>query len=329
MLISRADNNSYKAVNLIQAAGGRVSAALEEFTLRGTSYPVGTFIVGRSSIPAGALRDIASNTHITMRGGVPNVRSAVLRAPRIGLYQSWIASMDAGWTNLLFDQYEFPYEDIRDADVRVGRLNERFDVIVLPDMRPQQILNGHAKGTMPPDYVGGITQVGADNIRRFVEDGGTLVCNKTSLEFALQLFDLPVENTLRGVPRNEFFVPGSILRMDYDTSHPLAYGMESRSVAYVSGQYALEVGTDEAAGEAGEAEGEGGHGRSNIHVVARYPEEPLLLSGFLAGEERLHGKAAVIEAEIGEGRVVLFGFNVQNRAQAHATHKLLYNAVFR
>ena len=83
--------------------------------------------------------------------------------------------------------------------------------------------------------------------------------------------------------------------------------------------------TARGAGEGGGAE-EGETPR--IQVVARYPDEPLLLSGFLAGEGRLHGKAAVIEAEVGDGRVVLFGFNVQNRAQAHATHKLLYNAVF-
>jgi hypothetical protein len=300
-----------------------VSAALEEFTLGGTVYPAGTFIVDLSSISGSALSDIASATHVDMMGGVSNVRSSLLPTPRIALYQSWVASMDAGWTNLLFDEYEFPYEDIHDADLRVGRLSDRFDVIVLPDMRPQQILDGHSKGTMPPDYVGGMTEVGADNIRMFVESGGTLVCNKTSLEFALQLFDMPIENTLRGVSRNEFFVPGSILRMDYDTSHPLAYGMESRSIGYISGQYALEVVSDETGAQAPNGSDSG------IHVVARFPDEPLLLSGFLAGEERLHGKASVIEAQVGEGRVVLFGFNVQNRAQAHATHKLLYNAVFR
>jgi len=177
---------------------------------------------------------------------------------------------------------------------------------------------------MPPDYVGGITEVGLDNLKQFVEDGGTLVCNKTSLELALDLFDLPIENTLRGVPRNEFFVPGSILRMDYDTNHPLAYGMEPHSIGYISGQYALEVVADEAVSEDVNNSGE-----SRIQVVARFPHGPLLLSGFLAGEERLHGKASVIEAQVGEGRVVLFAFNVLNRAQAHATHKLLYNAMFR
>ena len=126
--ISRSDNNSYEAVNLIQATGGRVSAALEEFTLGGATYPPGTFLVDRSSISESALRDIASATQIVMRGGAPNVGSTRMRAPRIGLYQSWAASMDAGWTKLLFDDYEFPYQDIRDADVRVGRLRDRFDV---------------------------------------------------------------------------------------------------------------------------------------------------------------------------------------------------------
>ena len=239
--------------------------------------------------------------------------------------------MDAGWTNFLFDEYDFPYEDIHDADVRVGRLHDRFDVIILPDQRQQQIVEGHATGTMPPDYVGGMTEEGAANIKRFVEEGGTLVCNKTSLDFALSLFALQIENTVRGVPRSEFFVPGSIMRMDYDTSHPLAYGMEPRSIGYVSGAYALEVVADEETDEAGR-DGAGVSetaAESGIRVVARFPDEPLLLSGFVAGEEMLRGKASVIEAKVGQGRVLLFGFNVQNRAQAHATHKLLYNAVFR
>ena len=329
-VFSRADNNSYKAVNRIQAAGGRVSVALEEFTVGGTRYPVGTFIVERSSIPAGTLRDIASATHIDMTGGAPDVRSSLLPTPRIGLYQSWLASMDAGWTNFLFDEYEFPYEDIRDADMRVGRLRDRFDVIVLPDQSPEQIVEGHATGTMPARYVGGITDEGVANIKRFVEEGGTLVCNRTSLDFALKLFDLPIENTVRNVPRRDFFVPGSILRMDYDTSHPLAYGMEPRSIGYVSGAYALDVvsAANETAGRARGGDALASPGESGILVVARYPDEPLLLSGFVAGEELLRGMASVIDAEVGRGRVVLFGFNVQNRAQAHATHKLLYNAVF-
>jgi hypothetical protein len=307
-----------------------VSAALEEFTLGGTRYPAGTFIVDRSSIPAGTLNDIASDTHIQMTAGAANVRSNPLPKPRIALYQSWSASMDAGWTNFLFDEYEFPYEDIRDADVRAGRLHERFDVIVLPDQRPQQMIEGHSKGTMPPNYVGGMTEEGVANLKRFVEEGGTLICNKASLDLAVTLFNLPIKNTVQNVPRKEFFVPGSILRMDYDTSHPLAYGMEPRSIGYINGAYALEIVSDEEEAEKGDGNGDilENAADSGIRVAARFPDEPLLLSGFVVGEEKLRGKPSVIEAEVGRGTVVLFGFNVQNRAQAYATHKLLYNAVF-
>jgi hypothetical protein len=265
-----------------------------------------------------------------MKGGAANVKSNPLPKPRIALYQSWSASMDAGWTNFLFDEYGFPYEDIHDADVRAGRLRDRFDVIVLPDQRPQQMVEGHAPGTMPPNYVGGMTEEGVANLKRFVEEGGTLVCNKTSLDLALTLFNLPIKNTVKGVPRKEFFVPGSILRMDYDTTHPLAYGMEPRGIGYISGAYAFEIVSDEEEAEKGDENGDilKMAAESGIRVVARFPDEPLLLSGFVVGEEKLRGKAAAIEAQVGRGTVVLFGFNVQNRAQAYATHKLLYNAVF-
>jgi hypothetical protein len=192
------------------------------------------------------------------------------------------------------------------------------------------MIEGHATGTMPPNYVGGMTEEGVANLKRFVEEGGTLVCNKASLDLALTLFDLPIKNTVQGVPRKEFFVPGSILRMDYDTSHPLAYGMEPRSIGYINGAYALEIVSTEEKAENGDGNGDILEKAAvpGIRVAARFPDEPLLLSGFVVGEEKLRGKASVIEAEVGRGTVVIFGFNVQNRAQAYATHKLLYNAVF-
>jgi hypothetical protein len=334
VVIPRSDNNSFKAVNRIQHEGGTVSVGLDEFTLSGKRYPVGTFVVDSGSMDTGKLKEIIAATHVSMTAGETDVRLHPLPQPRIAVYQSWRASMDAGWTTYLFDRYEFPYQDIHDADVRAGRLHDRFDVIILPDQSPGQMVNGHAVGTMPPDYVGGMTKDGVTNLKRFVEKGGTLVFNKTSLDLALTMFDLPVKNTARGIPRKEFFVPGSILRVDYDASHPLAYGMEPRGIGYISGTYALEVASAEKPLEEGKEredtvevqEDEGK--RSNIRVVATFPDEPLLMSGFIVGEEKLHGKAAVIEAKVGEGRVVLFGFNVQNRAQAYATHKLLYNAMF-
>jgi hypothetical protein len=334
IVFSRADNGSFRAVNRIQKAGGRMSVAATEFTLGGTKHPAGTFIVESASLPAASLREIASATRVPMTAGVVSAKSNPLPLPRIGLYLSWQASMDAGWISLLFDEYEFPYTGLRDADVRAGNLRNRYDVIVLPDQSAESILSGHRTGTMPDNYLGGMTETGAANLKRFVEQGGTLVCNKASLELAVQLFNLPVSNVLRGVGQRDFYVPGSILRVDFDTAHPLAYGMEANGYGYISGAHAFEIGGGKTKSEEGNKEEGGKAGAETaapadaMKVVARFPDEPLLASGFVVGEERLRGKAVVIETSVGQGRVVLFGFNVQNRAQSYVTHKLLYNAVF-
>src|SRR5918999_464402 len=71
-----------------------------------------------------------------------------------------------GWTRWLLEQYEFEFENITDADIRKGALRPRFDAIVLPDISAERILNGHAAGAMPPEYVGGIGKEGGEMLRQ-------------------------------------------------------------------------------------------------------------------------------------------------------------------
>jgi len=68
-------------------------------------------------------------------------------------------------------------------------------------------------------------------------------------------------------------------------------------------------------------------GSQNVRIVAEYPARDLLLSGWLLGEPVIAGRAAVVEAAVGKGRVVLLGFGTQHRAQPHGTFKLLFNAI--
>lgn len=338
-VFSHTDNNSVTAVNRILGAGGDVSWALAEVTVDGVTLPAGAFIVDANSLDLEILRDIAQETHVAMTGGMVNVDSKQISAPRIALYKSWVASMDAGWIRYILEMYGFAYELLPDDEVRAGDLRDRFDVIILSDQGAGSIINGHRKGTIHPDFVGGITTGGVDNLKRFVRAGGTLISNKNSNDLVIDAFRLPLRNATRGVSRNDFNIPGAILKMHYETDYPLSFGMPEEGAAYFSsGARGYEIITEEDLKKAEEEEEESGRATPSsgpvpdtdlsVSVAARYPDDSLLVSGWQLGEEILYGKAAIVDVPIEAGNVVLFGFNVHNRAQAYGTFKLLFNAIY-
>ncbi|MFL6255578.1 MAG: M14 family zinc carboxypeptidase [Pyrinomonadaceae bacterium] len=239
------------------------------------------------------------------------IQNPVKRPVRLALYKSWTGSMDEGWTRWLFDTFNVPYTSLRDADVRAGKLSAKYDVIVLPSMRLREIVEGRAKETAPAELTGGITEAGVANLRRFVEEGGTLVCWDDSTELPLKHFNLPVRNVLDGLRPTDFYCPGSVLRVEVETSHPLARGYGAQADAYFVNSAAFEV-TDTA----------------RAHVVARYAgKDEVLRSGWLLGADKLAGRAALVEATLGRGRVILFGFRPQHRGQTWGTFNFIFNAI--
>jgi hypothetical protein len=245
---------------------------------------------------------------------------------RNGLYKSSVPSMDEGWTRWVFeverDRSCVAYSTLRDSELRAGNLYPRYDSIVIPDQAPRTILNGYRVGAMPPQYTGGIGEEGVKALREFVEQGGTLIFLNRASDFAIEQFKLPLRNVVTGVPRTDFFVPGSILRIELDTSHPIAKGMQKESIAWAEDSPVFEVVKSASGGE------ESGVPTSNVRIIARYPahKDPLL-SGWLLGGDRIKGKAALVEVKMGKGRIVLFGFRPQYRAQSLASYPLFFNAI--
>jgi hypothetical protein len=173
---------------------------------------------------------------------------------------------------------------------------------------------------MPPEVSGGMGEQGVKTLRTFVESGGTLIFLNRASNFAIEQFKLPLRNVVAGLPRTEFYVPGSILRIELDTSHPLAKDMPKETIAWAEDSPVFEV--VDVAGASVPAK--------NVHVVASYPaDKSPLLSGWLLGGEKLQGKAALVEVQMGEGRIILFGFRPQYRAQSFATFPLFFNALNR
>jgi hypothetical protein len=233
---------------------------------------------------------------------------------RLALYRSHVPSMDEGWTRWTLEQNNIAYATLEDREARAGNLRAKYDVILIPDHSPRAILEGYRKDTMPEELTGGLGAAGVGALDEFVAAGGTLILLNRASDFAITQLKLPLRDVTEGLKETEFYVPGSILRTELDPSHPLAAGMPRESIAWAEDSPVFEL-TD--AKEAG-----------RVRVVARYPAsaDPLL-SGWLLGAERIRGKAALVEVARGSGRIYLFGFRPQYRAQSSATYPLLFNAI--
>jgi hypothetical protein len=265
-------------------------------------------------------------------------RSSSVKKPRVALYTPYTANMDTGWTEWVLDNFEVRHSKLGNEDVRKGGLRDSFDVIILASQSMSSILHGHkdgelgaradwqaaadAKNFQLPQFTGGIGVEGAKNLLEFTRAGGTLIALDSATELILDLFPVGVRGALRGgegtASSGGWYCPGSILRIDVNTSHRLAEGMPAQAFATSTGGQAFDITLAPQFNK----------GDREVTVLASYAKSNLLASGWLSGERAAAGKAAAVEARLGGGRVVLFGFRPQFRGQTFGTLKLLLNAVY-
>jgi len=225
-------------------------------------------------------------------------------APRIALYKGHQEPMIAGWTRWVFDQHALQYDTLHNEDITAGDLNDRYDVIVFQSQSPSSILNGYPEGVLPAEYTGGIGESGSEALREFVEAGGRVVAIEQSTDLMIDMFGLPITNPVEGVPPQDFYIPGSILRLDME-------GPAEDNIAwYWRSSRAFELSASD-----------------QIQVHARYGDGDPLLSGWVLGGDRIAGKPALVSARVGRGDVVLFAFQPNYRSQTVATWPLLWRAL--
>ncbi|MBE3519583.1 MAG: hypothetical protein IMW97_04690 [Firmicutes bacterium] len=236
-----------------------------------------------------------------------------LSSPRVAVYKSHKPFPSEGWLRLVLERYRFAYSSVGNRDIRQGNLRERFDVLVVPSQPAGFIRKGNPVGTLPAEYTGGWEEPGKLAVLEFVEAGGTLIMLDRSCQWAVEELGVPVKNVLAGLDTNQFFCPGSILRVMVDPEHPVGFGLPTEAAVMFVGSCAWDLAST---------------APPSLKVVARYPEANPLLSGWLLGDELLHGKAAAVEYRLGAGRVILMGFEPHFRAQFTGTYKFLFNAIF-
>src|SRR3954467_12876689 len=269
------------------------------------------------SAPKASLDAVASGIGLqikTAEGPAPAGAIAV-KAPRIGMYSSWTGgNMDEGWTRWVLEQYDFSLATLHNEDVRAGKLRGKFDVIILPDQAPRAIVEGASGQNVRPEYKGGIGDEGVSALKEFIAQGGTLVTLGAASDLAIERFGVPLKNLKAGLTRDQHFAPGTILKIEVDTAHPLAMGMPAETTGFYNNSPFFSVGE--------------GFSTQKLSVIARYPNTDVVASGWLKGEDLMAGRAAVVSVDTTPGRIVLFGLRPQHRAQTHATFPLLFNALY-
>jgi len=317
----RADvNNAFRAVNRLHAAGQpvhRLVSAVGEF-------PAGTFY-----LPEAPDRALADELGVTFTGGPtpPADAAKPLRPVRVGLWDRYGGSMPSGWTRWLLEQFEFPFEVVYPPRLDKGDLKKQFDVLIFVAGAISSTSTNTSSSSdknIPPEYQGRqgrvTTKITVPKLRDFLEAGGTVLTIGSSTDLAKHL-GLPVANHLvepakkngektKSLPREKFYVAGSVLSARVNNTHPLAWGLGERVnvMFHNSPVFRLQTAGD-------------------ISTVARFDEEKPLRSGWAMGQSYLKNGLAVMEAPVGRGRLALFGPEIVFRAQSHGTFKFLFNGI--
>ena len=336
----------------VRLAGFTVEAAEKAFSADGKEYPAGSWIVSGAAGLRAAIEKVAAELTLDFDGAAaaPDVKRHLVDLPRLAVLQAWNDTQSPGWVRMIFDEQKIPYTLIMDDDVRKGGLRDRFDVILYPDTGRglKDIATGidpkfgplaytktaefttHGGPTSTADMTGGFGWPGIQNLEDFVKRGGVLV----TLGGAS---DVPVDaGMVRDVRRanvKNLANPGSELRVRFRRpDHPLAYGYSETTSVFRAGEtphdvrpvdvgrVVLQWGTkitkdDDETPAADESKAD------------KPKDPPIVVSGGIKGGDDLVGKPALLDIEVGKGRVIAFGFDPIHRYQTESDFRLVWNAI--
>ncbi len=320
-------NDSFRAVYLLLDKGAGVRRASQPSG--DGSVKTGDFLVAAGDVSA-----IAQQTgvdFVALKAPV-SAGAYAIRKPRVAMLQRYGGgNMDEGWTRLMFEQFNVSFKSIMDAEIMAGNLEAKYDTIILPadsiaamtGERPATGAGGAGGGgggfgggpdNTPAEFRSGFGAEGVKPLQAFVEKGGTLLTFANAGDLPIQRFGLPLRNIVAGLAPKAFWSPGSTLRVSFNNTNPLVYGMPADGLAlYMAGGQVYEVTSTDRS--------------QDVEILSTYIDRDILQSGWLLGEQVIAKKAAAVSVKLGQGKVVLIGFRPQHRDQTHGTFKLLFNAL--
>jgi hypothetical protein len=325
-LVRRDINNSYTAVNRLLADGAQVHALSSAIEVDGATFPAGTFYVTGPDIVQ-RTTSLARELGVGFAGvGAAPSDVEAIRMPRIGLWDRYGGSMDAGWARWILEQFEFPFSRVFAQELDAGDLDRNYDVLIfvgggIPGADADRRSGGPAPEDVPEEYRAHLGQVTPaqtlPRLREFVENGGTVVAVGSSAANLADYLQLPLEHHLTeagaALPRTKYYVPGSLLDAHVDASHPMAYGAGERTTFFFDNSPVFRLNADAA--------------QRGVTPIAWFDSATPLRSGWAWGQHYLEGGVAAVDARVGRGRVILYGPEILKRAQPHGTFRFLFNAI--
>ncbi len=293
-------------------------------SIDGNGVKPGDFLVKTGNIGEPIMADVLKGTGVSIARvniNQPDHIQSIIR-PSIGIYQSYLADTDEGWTRWVLDHFEFNCDVLLNKDFNVQVLS-RYHVIIFPDQERDTIVKGVYKGHwnyspagQPPEYRGGIGDSGVEALKKYVQYGGTIVLLDSAAELGIKDFSLPFSNILEGVNQEKFYCPGSLLKLEVDVDDPIGWGMEEEGFIFFSDSPAFRTSLPIVKS-------------IDRKVVAGFNETgPHLLSGYIKGEKMLDRAVMIIRFDYHRGQVIVLGGRVQHRAQTSGTFKFLFNSLY-
>ena len=339
-LVSHAVNDAFVAVNRALKANTDVYALRSPLLAGGKTYPAGTFYIAATPASTAMLKELSKSKGVSSDAVAsrPASDARKLRSMRVALYDVYGGSMPSGHTRWLLEQFEFPFEVIYPATLDAGSLASKYDVIVLPSgavPREGQAGRGGGGGGggggadsagIPAEFrdrLGRFTAAKTvPQLKQFMEAGGIVIAVGTSANIGMQ-FGLPMTNALvektaagtdRDLPGDKYYVPGSVLRVQVDTTMAISQGLPRDLDVFFDNSPAFRLGTDAAA--------------KGLKPLAFFPSATPLRSGWAWGQAYLEGAVEAAEATFGKGKLYMFAPEITFRGQPHGTFKWLFNGIY-
>jgi hypothetical protein len=326
---STKDNASYLAVNEFLSKGATVYKNKDRFYVP---------IDNKDSLSLYKLSDkLWRENEVTFvaESSIPKEELINVKPLRVGLWDKYGGSISSGWVRWIFEQYHFPFNLVYAKEIDSANLNSKFDVLVfvegaIPALRtePSPWEDKEPKEDEIPTefktHLGKITaQKSIPALQKFLNNGGRIITIGSSANLAYHL-NLPVKNALvemvagkeKPLPGEKFYIPGSVMQVDVDNNYAPNWGMSNKADVYFSASPVFKLAPEAIA-------------QKEVTPLAWYASATTLRSGWAFGQAYLQDGVAAFEANVGKGKLFVYGPEITFRGQTHGTYKMLFNQLYK